>query len=53
MAGIKQHPFFRTGLPPGALGMNDHLLQIRPFSDPVVSNRPLALHAPPKHPLLV
>ncbi len=36
MAGIKRHPFFVAGLPEGALAMNDHLLNIRPFSDPTV-----------------
>ena len=33
MSEIKRHPFFREGLPEGALGMNDHLLRNRPFLD--------------------
>ena len=36
MSEIKRHPFFREGLPDGALGMNDCLLRNRPFHDPQV-----------------
>lgn len=34
MVEIKKHPFFSSGLPDGALGMNDCLLRNRPSSDP-------------------
>lgn len=37
MHEIKKHPFFLSGLPDGALDMNDTLFQQRPFSDAPVS----------------
>ena len=35
MDGIKRHPWFLKGLPPGALDMNDFYLQAPPFLEQV------------------